>query len=91
MGASIAANKHPGIRAAVAYDVYSAHQCIEHDDVNVLCIGAQIVGHKLAADILRAYTEARFVADAQFVRRIEKLRELELREARELAARTQRP
>jgi ribose 5-phosphate isomerase B len=85
VGASIAANKHPGIRAAVGHDVYSAHQCVEHDDVNVLCIGAQIVGLKLAADVLRAYTEARFTADEHFVRRIDKLRALELREARRLS------
>jgi ribose 5-phosphate isomerase B len=84
VGACIAANKHGGIRAAVAHDVYSAHQCVEHDDVNVLCVGAQIVGHKLAADIVRAYTDARFVADAHFVRRLGKLRDLELREARGL-------
>jgi ribose 5-phosphate isomerase B len=84
VGACIAANKHPMIRAAVAHDVYSAHQCVEHDDVNVLCVGAQIVGHKLAGDILRAFTEARFVSDAHFLRRLEKLRDLELREARRL-------
>lgn len=84
VGASIAANKHPGIRAAVGHDVYTAHQCVEHDDVNVLCIGAQIVGHKLASDVLRAYTDARFVADKHFVRRLDKVRELELREARRL-------
>jgi ribose 5-phosphate isomerase B len=87
VGASIAANKHPGIRAAVGHDVYSAHQCVEHDDVNVLCVGAQIVGHKLAGDVLRAYTEARFVGDPHFVRRLDKLRELELSEARGLTTR----
>jgi ribose 5-phosphate isomerase B len=86
VGACIAANKHPGIRAAVAHDVYSAHQCVEHDDVNVLCVGAQIVGHKLAGDILAAYTAARFVAEEQFVRRLQKLRDLELREARGVAS-----
>ena len=86
VGASIAANKHPGIRAAVGHDVYSAHQCVEHDDVNVLCVGAQIIGHKLAGDVLRAYTEARFVGDAHFVRRLDKLRELERSEARGLTA-----
>jgi ribose 5-phosphate isomerase B len=88
VGASIAANKHGGIRAAVTHDVYSAHQCVEHDDVNVLCLGAQIVGLKLAGDILRAYVEARFAGDEPFVRRLDKLRELELEEARVLAARS---
>jgi ribose 5-phosphate isomerase B len=86
VGACIAANKHPGIRSTVAHDAYSAHQCVEHDNVNVLCVGAQIVGHKLAGDILRAYVEARFVADDHFVRRLDKLRELELQEARAFAA-----
>jgi ribose 5-phosphate isomerase B len=84
VGASIAANKHTGIRAAVGHDVYSAHQCVEHDDVNVLCVGAQIVGLKLAADVLRAYTEARFTAGESFVRRLDKVHDLELREARRL-------
>ncbi len=50
VGACIAANKIPGIRAALCHDTFSAHQCVEHDDVNVLCIGAQIVGDKLAFD-----------------------------------------
>jgi ribose 5-phosphate isomerase B len=86
VGASIAANKHQGIRAAVGHDVYSAHQCVEHDDVNVLCIGAQIVGHKLAGDVLRAYTEARFAADEHFARRVAKLSDLEVREARRVTA-----
>ncbi len=86
VGAAIAANKHGGIRAAVAHDVYSAHQSVEHDDVNVLCVGAQVVGLKLAADLLRAYTGARFAGDARFARRLEKLRQLELDEARRLAS-----
>ncbi len=90
VGACIAANKHPGIRAAVAHDVYSAHQCVEHDDVNVLCVGAQVIGHKLAGDVLRAYTEALFVPDAHFARRVAKLHALELREARALVARNGR-
>ena len=89
VGAAIAGNKHPGIRAATCHDVYSAHQCVEHDDVNLLCIGAQIVGHKLAGDILRAYLEARFVPDEQFVRRLAKLADLERREAERLAAQSE--
>jgi ribose 5-phosphate isomerase B len=87
IGAAIACNKIRGIRAALCHDTYSAHQCVEHDDVNVLCVGAQIVGHKLAGDVLRAYTEARFAGDPHFVRRLDKLRELELSEARGLTAR----
>lgn len=73
VGACIAANKVSGIRAAVCHDVHSAHQCVEHDDVNVICIGAQIVGPWLANDLIAAYLEARFSGDADFVRRVEKL------------------
>ncbi len=73
VGASIAANKMPGIRAAVCHDVHSAHQCVEHDDVNVMCIGAQIVGAWLAKDLITAYLGARFSTDPDFRRRVEKL------------------
>jgi ribose 5-phosphate isomerase B len=77
VGAAIAANKHTGIRAAVCHDVYSAHQCVEHDDVNVLCLGAQIVGDQLAFDLLRAYLSAEFSTSEDFRRRVAKLAELE--------------
>jgi ribose 5-phosphate isomerase B len=77
VGAAIAANKHPGIRAAVCHDVYSAHQCVEHDDVNVLCLGAQIIGDQVAFDLLRAYLAARFSTSEEFRRRVAKLAELE--------------
>ncbi|HLZ26412.1 MAG TPA: ribose 5-phosphate isomerase B [Chloroflexota bacterium] len=78
VGAAIAANKLRGIRAAVCHDVYSAHQCVEHDDVNVLCLGAQIVGDQLAFDLLRAYLAAEFSTSAEFRRRVAKLDELEM-------------
>ena len=84
VGACIAANKIPGIRAAVCHDVYSAHQCVEHDDVNVLCLGAQIVGIKLVEDLLRAYLGALFSTDPDFRRRVAKLALLEQQAAREL-------
>jgi ribose 5-phosphate isomerase B len=77
VGAAIAANKHAGIRAAVCHDVYSAHQCVEHDDVNVLCLGAQIIGDQLAFDLLRAYLAATFSTSEEFRRRVAKLAELE--------------
>jgi ribose 5-phosphate isomerase B len=77
VGAAIAANKHPGIRAAVCHDVYSAHQCVEHDDVNVLCLGAQIVGDQLAFDLLRTYLAAEFSTREEFRRRVAKLADLE--------------
>jgi len=84
VGASIAANKVPGIRAAVCHDVYSAHQCVEHDDVNVVAIGAQIVGNKVAEDCLRAFLAAEFSTEEQFRRRVAKLGEMERRAALEL-------
>ena len=77
VGAAIAANKFRGIRAALCHDVYSAHQSVEHDDVNVLCIGAQIVGDKLAFDLLRAFLDAEHSPDEEFRRRVAKLTELE--------------
>ncbi|WP_294923666.1 ribose 5-phosphate isomerase B [uncultured Paracoccus sp.] len=77
VGAVIAANKIKGIRAAVCHDVHSAHQGVEHDDVNVMCIGAQIVGPWLARDLVQSFLDARFVQDADFVRRVEKLAQLE--------------
>jgi ribose 5-phosphate isomerase B len=77
IGASIAANKIPGIRAALCHDVHSAHQSVEHDDANVLCLGAQIVGEWLALDLVRAYLDARFGGGEAFQRRLRKVAELE--------------
>jgi len=77
VGAVIAANKIKGIRAAVCHDVHSAHQSVEHDDVNVMCIGAQIVGPWLARDLVQSFLTAEFVRDEDFVRRVEKLARLE--------------
>lgn len=73
VGASIAANKMKGIRAAVCHDVHSAHQSVEHDDVNVMCIGAQIVGPWLAKDLISSYLAAEFSTDEDFRRRVAKL------------------
>jgi ribose 5-phosphate isomerase B len=77
VGACIAANKVSGIRAAVCHDVHSAHQCIEHDDVNVICIGAQIIGPWLANDLVAAYLDAQFSTDDDCRRRVEKLRKMD--------------
>ena len=79
VGASIGANKMKGIRAAVCHDVHSAHQCVEHDDVNVMCIGAQIVGPWLAADLVDAFLGAQFSTDEDFRRRVAKLEEMDRR------------
>jgi ribose 5-phosphate isomerase B len=77
VGACIAANKIPGIRAALCHDTYSAHQCVEHDDVNVLCIGAWIVGIRVAEEVLRAFLAAEFSTAEEFRRRVQKLAVLE--------------
>jgi ribose 5-phosphate isomerase B len=79
VGASIACNKVSGIRAAVGHDVYSAHQCVEHDNVNILCLGAQIVGDRLAFDLLKSFLGAGFSTEEHFRRRVAKLGELEKR------------
>jgi ribose 5-phosphate isomerase B len=73
VGASIAANKVKGIRAAVCHDVHSAHQSVEHDDVNVMCVGAQIVGAWLANDLVSAFLAATFSTAEGFRRRVAKL------------------
>jgi ribose 5-phosphate isomerase B len=77
VGAAIAANKMKGIRAAVCHDVHSAHQSVEHDDVNVMCIGAKIVGAWLACDLITAYLGATFSTDEDFRRRVRKLRDMD--------------
>jgi len=77
VGAAIAANKVPGIRAAVIHDTYVARQGVEHDDVNVACLGAWIVGRKIAEDVLTAYLDARFSTDPDFRRRVAQLAEME--------------
>jgi ribose 5-phosphate isomerase B len=84
VGACIAGNKIPGIRAALCHDSYSAHQCVEHDNVNLLCLGAQIIGIKLAEEILGAYIAATFSTEEHFRRRVAKLDELERQSAAEL-------
>lgn len=77
VGACIAANKIPGIRASVCHDIYSAHQCVEHDDVNVMCVGAQIIGPVLVTELLEAYINAEFSTEEEFRRRVRKLHEME--------------
>ena len=77
VGASIAACKLAGIRAAICHDVYSAHQGVEHDDMNVLCLGSEVVGAELAVDLVRAFLGARFDGGERYVRRLEKIRDLE--------------
>jgi ribose 5-phosphate isomerase B len=77
VGACIAANKMHGIYAGICHDTYSAHQGVEHDDMNVLCLGARIIGSELAHEIVTAFLNARFSAEERHVRRIAKVRKLE--------------
>ena len=77
VGASVAACKLPGIRAAICHDVYSAHQGVEHDDMNVLCLGSEVVGAELAVDLVRAFLQARFDGGERYVRRLEKIQAME--------------
>ena len=77
VGASVAACKLPGIRAAICHDAYSAHQGVEHDDMNVLCLGSEIVGAELAAELVRAFADARFDGGDRYVRRLEKVEQME--------------
>ena len=76
-GVSIAANKFPGIRAAVCHDTYTAHQAVEHDDINVLCLGARVVGPAYAAEIIAAYALAEFSGEERHVRRLGKIDAIE--------------
>jgi RpiB/LacA/LacB family sugar-phosphate isomerase len=77
VGACVAANKMKGIFAGLCHDTYSAHQCVEHDDVNVLCLGARVIGPEPAKEIVRAFLGATFSAEERHHRRVEKVRALE--------------
>jgi ribose 5-phosphate isomerase B len=77
VGASVAACKLPGIRAAICHDVYSAHQGVEHDDMNVLCLGSEVVGAELAADLVRTFLAAEFGGGERYVLRLKKIEALE--------------
>jgi ribose 5-phosphate isomerase B len=77
VGASVAACKLPGIRAAICHDVYSAHQGVEHDDMNVLCLGSEIVGPSLAHDLIAAFLAARFDGGERYVKRLQKIEAIE--------------
>ncbi len=79
VGASVAANKLPGVRAAICHDTYSAHQGVEHDDMNVLVVGGRIVGPALARELVAAFVRARFSGEERHVRRLEKVKAIEAR------------
>jgi ribose 5-phosphate isomerase B len=77
VGASVAACKLPGIRAAICHDVYSAHQGVEHDDMNVLCLGSDVIGPELAADLVRTFLAAEFGEGERYMKRLEMIEDLE--------------
>ena len=84
VGAAIAGNKVPGIRAAVTHDTYCAQQGVEHDDVNLICMGAWIIGLSVAKEVLDAFLNAKFSSDPNFKRRVSKLSQMELKYAKQL-------
>jgi RpiB/LacA/LacB family sugar-phosphate isomerase len=87
VGASVAANKLTGIRASVCHDTYSAHQGVEHDDMNVLVLGSRIIGVKLAEDLVKAFLASKFTNEDRHVRRLAKVKALESKFAVSTSAR----
>lgn len=87
VGACIAANKLRGVRAALTHDTYSAHQGVEHDDMNVVCLGSRVIGDALALEIVRAFLGATFVSNERYERRLGKVNALDQRTPAEQAAR----
>jgi ribose 5-phosphate isomerase B len=79
VGVCVAANKFPGVRAGGCHDSYSAHQGVEHDDMNVLCLGARIIGSELAREVVRKFVDAKFSGEARHIRRLEKVIRIEER------------
>jgi ribose 5-phosphate isomerase B len=77
VGASVAACKIAGIRAAICHDAYSAHQGVEHDDMNILCLGSEVIGPSLAAELVHAFLGARFSGGERYVQRLEKVAAME--------------
>ena len=77
VGACVTANKFKGVRASVCHDTYSAHQGVEHDDLNVLCLGARVIGLELAKEIITAFLSARFSQKERYLRRLKKIIALE--------------
>jgi ribose 5-phosphate isomerase B len=82
VGAAVAANKMNGVRSGVCHDAYSARQAVEHDDVNVLALGARVIGPALAESLVEAYLQATFSGEARHVRRLQKIAEIEARSGR---------
>jgi ribose 5-phosphate isomerase B len=79
VGASVAANKYPGIRAGLCHDTYSAHQGVEHDDMNMLVLGGRVIGDEMARELVRAFVSAKFTPEERHLRRLAKVRAIELK------------
>jgi ribose 5-phosphate isomerase B len=79
VGGCVAVNKVPGIRAGLCHDTYSAHQGVEHDNMNILCLGSRVVGKELAAELCRAFLNAEFSNEERHIRRLKKIEEIECR------------
>ena len=79
VGASVIANKVPGVRAGLCHYTYSSHQGVEHDDMNVLCLGGRIIGEELSKEVVKSFLEARFISEPRFQRRLNKLLDIEKR------------
>ena len=79
VGASVAANKIPGVRAGLCHDHYSAHQGVEHDDMNVLVLGGRVIGESVALELVRAFLDARYSGEDRHQRRLEKVKAMEAR------------
>jgi ribose 5-phosphate isomerase B len=77
VGAAVAANKFKGIRASVCHDIYSAHQGVEHDAMNIICLGARVVGIQLAKDLIAAFINAKYMNEERLNRRLEKIKKFE--------------
>ena len=77
VGACIAANKFKNVRASISHDTYSARQGVEHDDMNILCLGARVIGENLAKELVFSFINAKFIEDERFIRRLEKVKNLE--------------
>jgi ribose 5-phosphate isomerase B len=77
-GVAVAASKLPGVRAATVHDTYTAHQCVEHDDLTVLCLGARVIGPELARELVRTFADARFSGDERHRRRLAQVAALEV-------------
>jgi len=83
VGVSVAANKYKGIRAGVCHDTYSAHQCVEHDDANVICIGERVIGIEVAREVVLAFLKAQFSHEPRHQRRVDKILAIENKNMKE--------